>query len=336
MVTPSIKTRVWSGLRRHPVLTVAAALGILYAGYELFSSTIVYCRDAYVTTDIVYIAPEVSGPIYDLMVMDNESVEKGMPLLNIDPEPFKLARDSQQAALDLAQENLKKAQDDITTRSNEITANQAIFNDASTNRDRILQLSKQGAVSVESVDSGERIYEVALANLDKSKAERIVAVQQVAVQKGLIAQAAAGLAQAQYEIDRTTIKAPVAGRVAPLRVRAGQYLQTGAPIIAIVSQEDWHIVMNLPERYLRGLKPGHKVWFSIGSDPWRLHSGTVRSIAPGISLTQEPNGVLPYVDPSIDWIRLPRRFPVEIDMGPLPDEQRLYQGSNATIWTMML
>ena len=47
--------------------------------------------------------------------------------------------------------------------------------------------------------------------------------------------------------------------------------------------------------------------------------------------TPEPTGALPYVDPTTDWIRLPRRFPVEIDMGELPHNMPLYTGADARV-----
>lgn len=33
-----------------------------------------------------------------------------------------------------------------------------------------------------------------------------------------------------------------------------------------------------------------------------------------------------------EWIRLARRFPVEIDLSDLPDKKDLFLGSNATVW----
>jgi multidrug efflux system membrane fusion protein len=102
--------------------------------------------------------------------------------------------------------------------------------------------------------------------------------------------------------------------------------------VAIVSDANWRLVVNLPERHLKGLKVGQKVYCYIGSDPWRIHPGKVRSIAPGVARSIDPSRDLPYVDLTTDWIRLPRRFPVEIDLGDLPKKQRLFVGSDASIF----
>jgi multidrug efflux system membrane fusion protein len=60
--------------------------------------------------------------------------------------------------------------------------------------------------------------------------------------------------------------------------------------------------------------------------------GRIRSIAPGVSRSADLVNVLPYVEPRTDWIRLPRRFPVEIYLSDLPAKKDLFLGSNATVW----
>jgi membrane fusion protein, multidrug efflux system len=43
------------------------------------------------------------------------------------------------------------------------------------------------------------------------------------------------------------------------------------------------LVVNLPERHLKGLKIGQGIYCYIGSDPWTIHTGRIRSIAPGVA-----------------------------------------------------
>jgi multidrug efflux system membrane fusion protein len=168
--------------------------------------------------------------------------------------------------------------------------------------------------------------------LEAARASQVTARREVSVQSATVAAAAATVARAKYDLDRTVIVAPVSGRVAPLIVRAGDYLIAGRPAIAVVSNENWRLVVNLPERHLKGLSVGQKVYCYIGSDPWEIHLGKIRSIAPGVARSIDPSRVLPYVDLSTDWIRLPRRFPVEIDLGDLPAKQQLFVGSDANVF----
>jgi membrane fusion protein, multidrug efflux system len=331
------KIRLWKGrilscFTKHPVASVCGALILLYVLFELVAQVFVYCRDAYVTTDIVFVAPEVSGPVWNLPISDNQKIEMGAILFTIDREPFELALQKEESALELAKASLGKVEDQLGMATSEIQLSQASLTDAGKTRDRILELSKEGAVSQQALNDAQKEYEVALAKVHEADNTRLVSVQNVVVQNAAVRQAEAAVAKANFELRKTTVYAPVAGRIAPLRIRPGQFIQTGAPAVAVVSSKDWRVVANLPQRHLAGLVVGQKVWFTIGSDPWHFHSGKVRSIAPGISRSPQALEVLPYVAPTTDWIRLPRRFPVEIDIGALPEREQLFQGADATVW----
>ncbi|MET3648747.1 RND family efflux transporter MFP subunit [Phyllobacterium ifriqiyense] len=76
-----------------------------------------WTRDAHVRADIVRLAPDVSGPVTEVLVADNERVEKGTTLFRIEPVRFKLAlREAQakvqstSAAMELAKSNFIRYQ----------------------------------------------------------------------------------------------------------------------------------------------------------------------------------------------------------------------------------
>jgi multidrug efflux system membrane fusion protein len=326
------RDRVFSWFTKHPVTSVCGALFLLYALFELVTQVFVYCRDSYVTTDIVFMAPEVSGPVATLPISDNQRVEAGAILFTIDREPFELALQREESALELAKATLRRVQDQLGMATGEIQWSQASLVDATKTRDRILDLSKEGAVSQQALNDAQKQYEVALAKVHEADSTRLVSVQEIAVQTAAVRQAEVAVAKANFELRKTTVYAPVPGRVAPSRIHPGQYVQTGVAAVAVISSRDWRVVANLPQRHLAGLVVGQKVWFTIGSDPWHFHTGKVKSIAPGISRSPQAFEVLPYVAPTTDWIRLPRRFPVEIDIGALPERVQLFQGADATVW----
>src|SRR6201982_4332679 len=55
--------------------------------------------DAYLQTDLVHMAPDVSGRIVELDVRDNQAVRKGDVLFRIDPEPYRMRVDQARAAV---------------------------------------------------------------------------------------------------------------------------------------------------------------------------------------------------------------------------------------------
>lgn len=76
-----------------------------------------WTRDAHVSADIVRLAPDVSGPVAEVLVPDNAEVEKGTPLFRIEPDRFELAlREaeaevrSSQAAAELARTDFERYQ----------------------------------------------------------------------------------------------------------------------------------------------------------------------------------------------------------------------------------
>jgi multidrug efflux system membrane fusion protein len=325
-------SRFVNWFKNHLVIGTLFTLLILYIGYELLSGVLVYSRDAYITTDVISIAPEVSGPLATLAVKDNQVIHQGDVLLRIKPEPFQLDLDRLQAGLELARANAKKAQEEIAIASDRIASQQAQLDDAKISFERATELRKSGDIAEQALDDAQRAYDVATARLEAARNSRITAEQEILVQSASVTAARAAVAVAQYDLDRTVVVAAVSGRVAPLIVRPGDYLTAGQPVVAIVSNQNWRLVVNLPERHLQGLEVGQKVYCYIGSDPWRIHPGKVRSIAPGVARSLDASRVLPFVDLKTDWIRLPRRFPVEIDLGDLPQKQRLFVGSDANVF----
>jgi multidrug efflux system membrane fusion protein len=83
-----VSTIVRSRLRR--VILVGGTLLGLVAAWEVFTYFVAYTDDAYVRSDLVGVAPQVTGPIIKLYVVDNQTVKLGEPLYTIDPTPFQL------------------------------------------------------------------------------------------------------------------------------------------------------------------------------------------------------------------------------------------------------
>ncbi len=164
-----------------------------------------------------------------LPLVDNQPVKAGQTLFVIEPEPFALALAAQKAAIDVANANLKKALDQTLVATNEINSAQATLVDAQKNRDRVLQLARGGTDTPQAADNAERDYRVALAALNRAQNSKIVAEQEQVVQRAVITQAQVAMAQAAYDLKQTEVVAPTAGRVAPLRIRVGQFVTVGTP-----------------------------------------------------------------------------------------------------------
>ena len=87
---------------------------VLMFVYHLFADRITpYTSQATIDTFLVQIAPEVSGPVKAVGVIDNHPVKKGQVLFQIEPQQFKIAVQSAEASLALAMQNADSSEADI-------------------------------------------------------------------------------------------------------------------------------------------------------------------------------------------------------------------------------
>jgi multidrug efflux pump subunit AcrA (membrane-fusion protein) len=99
------RAAAWSG--RGMTLTRTRRIGIavvaiagLFVLYEIASSFVAYTAVAYAHSDLVAVAPEVSGRVIAVSVEDNQTVAKGELLATIDPVSFQLIADRRRAELE--------------------------------------------------------------------------------------------------------------------------------------------------------------------------------------------------------------------------------------------
>ncbi|HVY14866.1 MAG TPA: hypothetical protein VHB27_06545, partial [Rhodopila sp.] len=116
-----------------------------------------------------------------------------------------------------------------------------------------------------------------------------------------------------------------------LTTRVGDTAQTDVPLIGIVDAHAWRVVANFKQSFIQDFKPGDTAWIWLDSRPWRLYRARVAGVARGISRSPTPVGLLPYVAPTTDWIRLQRRFPVTLTLVDPPSDLPLYMGADARV-----
>jgi membrane fusion protein, multidrug efflux system len=88
------------------------------------------------------------------------------------------------------------------------------------------------------------------------------------------------LAQAQWRLEKTFIRAPFAGRVTDRNVKLGQHVRPG-DILFTVSDFDTLVArIYLPERDVLGLKEGREVRITLKANEQTRFRGTIRRISP--------------------------------------------------------
>lgn len=209
------------------VLIIGLTMGVRY---WLFVSSHASTENAQITSDVVQIAPQVSGTVREVFVSDNQLVKKGQLIATLDDSTFKAAVDQAKANLAVAIAAAKGAGVNVSltekTGNAGITQAQGGFAHASSgvqSAKTAVAQSKAGLAS-------------AVANQKRSKAAVSSAQAAVATARANVAAASASVASAQANHDNAQREADrfakLASAGADSREKADQYATTAASMKA--------------------------------------------------------------------------------------------------------
>ncbi|MFN3806828.1 HlyD family efflux transporter periplasmic adaptor subunit [Asticcacaulis sp.] len=348
-VTPAQTSPAKSNDRRRQLLTGLAAVvavGVLgYGAYYMFvGSHYVSTDNAYVGAETAQVNALVAGPVARILVKETQTVKAGDVLLVIDDADAKIAVESARAALATAERRVMgyyandKAlggqmgarEADIVRADAGIKAAEAEVNRTKFEFERRKNLATSGAVSQEEVVATESAYAAAIANLNAARAARIQAQAALASAEGnrqtnatLIAgvkpdenpeimAARARLASAQLALERTVVRAPMAGVVTRKSVQVGQQVQMGSPLMSVVPISQAYVDANFKEVQLKKVQPGQEV--ELTSDLYGegvKYKGKVVGVSGG---TGSAFSLIPAQNASGNWIKVVQRLPVRIQI----------------------
>ena len=330
------------------VTLVGAALCVfLYARhYELYPHT----DNAYVQADVVRIAPRVSGPVVELPIRDNQWVRRGDLLIQIDPEDYRVRLQQAQAQLAVTDAQIDQAKASIEQAQAAVEENDQRVHQAQAQADRsrrdfdranALMHTAAKAISQQDLDAARQAMDSANANLDAAKAQAHAArAQEQAAEanhKAALAQRSVGQAtvrSAELDLSYTRILAPVDGWVTNLNLPPGNYLATGQTPLAMVADHTFRVLAYYKETVTAQMRPGQRVSVRLFPYPDKVFDGVVEGLGWGIYQADGTANAatlqLPEVSPTINWVRLPQRFPVRISL-PHEDPVRPFRVGQTAI-----
>jgi multidrug resistance efflux pump len=110
-----------------------------------------------------------------------------------------------------------------------------------------------------------------------------------------------------------------------MNTSAGTYVTAGVQLMALVDTNSFWVAGYFKESQLPLIQVGQKAIITMIGYEQEPFQGVVRSIGWGVYVQDGSGSVstalLPSVDPTIDWVRLPQRFPVRIQVvggAPVP------------------
>ncbi len=143
----------------------------------------------------------------------------------------------------------------------------------------------------------------------------------------------AALETARLNLSYTTVTAPVDGYLTNVNTSPGTYVQAGQQILALVDASSFWIAGYFKETQISSIQPGDRVRLTLMGHPAQPFEGEVHSTGWGIFVDNGATvGLLPQVYQTVDWVRLPQRFPVRIHATtPPPVPFRIGQTVSASI-----
>jgi membrane fusion protein, multidrug efflux system len=285
--------------------------------------------DAYVAGIIVPVAAEVKGKVAHVYVEDNKEVAAGAPLLEIFPEDYSSALTEKKESVSEFEAEEQELRASIAEKRKSLAQAQA--NLEATRADEALAIKdlkryeallKEEIVSLSQYDNAESRFKVTHAR--KDAAEAAVAETQAALetaqarlttQSFRIRQAQASVNQAQRDLKRTVVMAPVSGVVAKKNVDPGKYVQPGQPLLAIVKGETW-VIANFKETQIKKMAVGQPVEVRVDAYPHVIFKGHVDSLQPG---TGSVFSLLPPENATGNFVKVVQRVPVKIIIESKPD-----------------
>src|SRR3954468_2295551 len=345
--------------------------------------------DAQVDGHITQVSARVGGTVTKVNVKENQYVEAGVVLVELDPRDYQVAADRARAELADAQANasgaatgipltqvstetnvrtatggVEEAQAGVAVADRQVEAARAQLVAAQARqrekeatavkaakdisrlkglaaKEEIAQQQYDAAVSA--AESAQAAADAARSDVNAAQSAVAVAEQRARQARGAAAQAqaalqasqtgpeqlrvtkarsdmanarvqqmAAALAQAELNFQRTKITAPTAGVISRKSVEAGQVIQPGQPLFALVSLGDVWVTANYKETQLTRVQAGQRAKVKVdGLD--RVFDGHVDSIA---AATGAKFSLLPPENATGNYVKVVQRVPVKIIFEP--------------------
>jgi membrane fusion protein (multidrug efflux system) len=299
-----------------PLLLVAIGLYFWLSGGKTVSTD-----NAQVGAHVISIAPEISGRIVDVRVVENQRVKAGDLLFRIDPEPFKIALLEADAAVGNARLQIDQMESGYTAKVADIGMRASDVSLARENFRRQQELLARGFTTRASFDAAQ----AALASAEAQRRSAAAEAQSAQAMLGASDQgghpqveaAMARRAKAALDLKRTEIRAPVAGIISQAdKLQPGAMAMQMLSAVSLVGGGDYWIEANFKETQLARIRVGQRAEVEIDAVPGKPLKAHVIGIGAG---TGSQFSLLPAQNATGNWVKVTQRVPVRLKLDEAPD-----------------
>ena len=260
-----------------------------------------FTNNARIYFPVTPVLPAVKGRVVEVPVQANKPLKEGDVLFRLDPKPYQYIVDQKTAALAEAEQSVRQLKASYEQASAMAQRTNAQLTLAQQNYDRQNELFEKKVIAQATLDNYARNLETATQSLAAGRAEeeraRLAYSSDLSGVHTTVARLRAELADAQYDLDQTIMRAPSAGFVTQMGLRPGMYVVPAPlrPVMVFVNTDtrDRELGAAFQQNSLQRVKAGDDAEVAFDAVPGRVFKGKVRLVLDAIAAGQlQPTGAL--------------------------------------------
>jgi len=296
------------------ILSAVAYAFYYYSYAKYYEST----DDAYVSQNIIYVTPQSSGVVTQVLVHKTQFVKKGELLGKLDTRNANILFNKAKANLAQTVRQIKKLH--IEKQEAQLTIELAQIKLEKAKKDflRNQQVKNQHALAINKFENFKYAYEEAKQNLkiaqQKLKSIKALVKDDNISKNPQVKNAILQLKQSFLNLQRCNIYAPISGTIAKKNFSIGENISIQSTILAIIPTKGFWVDANFKETQISKMRIGQDV--KLYSDLYgkdTVFHGKITGIAPG---TGAVFSLLPPQNATGNWIKIIQRIPIRIKLNP--------------------
>jgi membrane fusion protein, multidrug efflux system len=308
-------------------------VGVLYAYFS--GGRYITTENAYVRTGIVTVAANTSGEVIEVLAKRNQKVNAGDILLRLsdDLEITKI----EQAKANLIKQHAIVAAIKATYQHKQAKIAEEKENLAFELRElkRAQELAKSHNISEAKLDAHLHQVEAAHKTIEAIERDSDVTLSQLGGEPNispeghpLVQDAKAMLDGAIIAREYKTVRARTSGTVTNIDLHPGEYIRQGTAAFSMTTDEPLWVEANLKETDLTYIKVGQTVEVFVDAYPLGAITGIISSIDPAAGAEFS---ILPPQNATGNWVKVTRRFPVQITLDSYPVDIAIRAGMSVEV-----
>jgi multidrug resistance efflux pump len=270
-----------------PLALALAAVGPVFAFYVIVSMNNFHpsSADARIFQRVVQVVPHITAPgrVQDVVAQPNAPMKKGDVIFTIDPEQFQFDVKRLEAALAAAEQTVPQLKSSLDQATAAVEKANVQLNLSNEEFERQTELFEKKVVAQATLDRAERNLQsakqaVAGAQAAEERA-RLAYQSNIGSENTAVAQVRQQLAQAKYNVEESTVRAPCDGYATNIQIVPGAVVSAAASALPFVCDRDEHNLGVVVATFMQGpylrINPGDYAEVVFPMYPGQVFPGKV-------------------------------------------------------------